>query len=91
MTDLKLKYTFTDRGGSKVYDVIDPRQTHFCAGQVRIPPDPRMAELEAENVSLSRMVTSQDEGLAELEARSKEFKITIETLNIEIQMLEQMS
>ena len=28
-----------------------------------------IAELETENISLSRMVSSQDEGLAELEAR----------------------
>ena len=56
MSDLKLKYAFTDRGGSKVYDVsltLDyPDGVEFATnqlGQVRIPPDPRIAELEAEN------------------------------------------
>jgi len=56
MTDLTLKFQFTDRSGAAVYDVIQAdeypdgmpfAETHL--GQVRIPPDPRIAELEAEN------------------------------------------
>ena len=65
MTDLTLKFKFTDRGGNAVYDVMKPEmvldlieQTSTPSGfikpigQVRIPPDPRIAELEAERDKL---------------------------------------
>jgi len=47
MTDLTLKHRFTDRGGNEVYDVFmigsgGPEPV----GQIRIPPDPRIKELE---------------------------------------------
>ena len=80
MTDLKLKYTFTDRGGSKVYNVIDPRQTHFCAGQVRIPPDPQIAELESENVRLDTELALKDRAIIELEAQLTQQALTIAEL-----------
>ena len=58
MTDLTLKFAFTDRGGAAVYDVFQlitsglPDGLHV--GQVRIPPDPRIAELEAERDAASQ-------------------------------------
>jgi len=50
MNDLELEYRFTDRGGSKVYDVMKQATEYLPEdnlGQVRIPDDPRIAELEA--------------------------------------------
>jgi hypothetical protein len=52
MTDLKLSAKkFTDRGGAAVHDVIGevsgvPCPNIVTLGQVRIPPDPRIKELE---------------------------------------------
>ena len=59
MSDLTLKFAFTDRGGNAVYDVVQAdeypdgmpfAETHL--GQVRITPDPRVAELESERDKL---------------------------------------
>ena len=43
--------------------------------QRTIRAESKLKELEAENVSLSRMVASQDEGLAELEAQLEAVKV----------------
>ena len=51
MSDLTLKHTFIDRGGAQVYDVIKEPTEYLpadCLGQVRIPPDPRIKEMEAQ-------------------------------------------
>jgi hypothetical protein len=51
MSDFILKYKFTDRGGSKVFNVIQAATEYIpeqCLGQVRIPDDPRIKELESE-------------------------------------------
>jgi len=61
MTDLILKFNFTDRGGNAVYDVMHPDPalvTDQSIGQVRIPPDPRIAELQAEVFKLKQHLTS---------------------------------
>jgi hypothetical protein len=51
MSDLILKFKFTDRGSKLVYDVIE-LATEFCPernlGQVRIPPDPKLREMRTE-------------------------------------------
>jgi hypothetical protein len=81
MSDLTLKYDFTDRGGSKVYDVIGydiQGIPEVKMGQVRIPPDPRIAELEARRNRWKQIAEKQNQLLkfkikqvAEMEASQK--------------------
>jgi hypothetical protein len=47
MTDLTAKFKFTDRGSNAVYDVLDQFEL-LTLGEVRIKPDPKLAEMRIE-------------------------------------------
>jgi hypothetical protein len=74
MSDLTLKHTFIDRGGAQVYDVIKEPTEYLpadCLGQVRIPPDPRIKELEADLVEKDDWVQEIDALAVKLQAQLK--------------------
>jgi hypothetical protein len=72
MTELTLKPTFIDCGSNQVYDVLDPRQEHFCAGQVRLAPDPRIKELKTFNDTLTGIIKELEEQIAGLKIAASE-------------------
>jgi len=71
MNDLILKFDHTDPAGNAVYDVIEELYSIYgvtgekSVGQVRIPPDPRIAELEADVTKLNALIDGYEERLAE--------------------------
>ena len=73
MTDLTLKFKFTDRSGAAVYDVFQPITSGLPdglhVGQVRIPPDPRVAELESRAEAAEHNFGVQLDATRELEAK----------------------
>jgi hypothetical protein len=69
MTDLTLKPTFVDRGGSQVYDVLRtetyPDGLEFATthiGQARLPVDPKLDEMRQE-------ILERDVQIEELESQ----------------------
>jgi hypothetical protein len=74
MTDLTLKPTFIDHGGSQVYNVIGPAWNYVedrplpddeVIGQTRLAPDPRIREQEIEYLELDAKTANR---IKELEA-----------------------
>jgi len=104
MTDLTLKFKFTDRGGNAVYDVdrmnLDPKGPHQHLGQIRIPPDPRIAELdEALSLAVNNKIAAENKvsplntqiadlksKVAELEAENKILRDKLEGMMLAYQI-----